>query len=473
MLLSVINIAIAMSVAPVRLPPCTVPGIPAGFLCGELKVPENRAISNGRTISLFVVVAPALTDKPRTDAWVEIAGGPGNAASYYAQSYASIMREYRRERDVLLVDQRGIGRSNGLYCESLAGHRISSLFERWPADSVAACRDSLSRIADLSQYSTEQAAEDLEAVREWLGYTQLNLFTYSYGARAALSYMRRYPDKVRSAILWGVVAPDFRRPLHYARDGQQSLNRLFEDCAADPSCGAAYPLLKSSLDKVLGELTRAPVSITVKHPVSGASLPVSITTAGFADALWVALMRPDQAHRIPLVIHEAARGNYQPLLDLDVATGPPNRRYYNAAHLSIVCAEEVQHVSRTEVEAAYRGTFMPADRALAYLRACRQWGTRPGPSVLLQPVKADVPTLILSGYMDPVTPPAWGEAIGKTLPKSRHLILRHLSHESDGLENVECLDTIFLSFLAKADASSVDTGCTGSMRAPAFDLPQR
>src|SRR5688500_4169848 len=213
MLLSAIGVAIAMSVTPARLPPCTVPGIPAGFLCGDVKVPENRSVRNGRTISLFVIVAPSLSDKPRTDPWVELSGGPGNAATDYAQSYASIMREYRRDRDVLLVDQRGMGRSNPLYCESLAGHRISSLFERWPADSVAACRDSLSKIADLSQYGTERAAEDLESVRETLGYSQLNLFSYSYGSRLALAYMRRYPASVRSAVLWGVVAPDFRRPL--------------------------------------------------------------------------------------------------------------------------------------------------------------------------------------------------------------------------------------------------------------------
>ncbi len=473
MLLSVVNIAIAASLAPVTLPPCTVPGIPAGFLCGELRVPENRSVRNGRTITLFVVVAPAIGEKRRLDPWVELTGGPGNAATDYAAGYSSTFREYRRERDVLLVDHRGMGRSHGLYCESLAGHRISSLFERWPADSVAACRNSLSATTDLSQYTTERAAEDLEAVRQWLGYSQLNLFSYSYGSRLALSYIRKYPAKVRSAVLWGVVPPDFRRPLYYARDGQQSLDRLLEDCNAEPNCRAAYPNLGVSLDKVLAALASAPVSVTLKHPVTGAALPTSIGSAGFAQALWVALTQPDLGRRIPFVIDQAARGNYQPLLDIDVATAPPRRRYYNAAHLSVVCPDEVQQVTKEEIAAAYKGTFMPVERGLSYLRACGQWGLGRGPAELLRPVKADVPVLIVSGYMDPITPPEWGAAVARTLSKSRHVVIRHMSHEADGLENAECLDTMFLAFLSAADVAAVDTSCTGSMRAPAFELPKR
>ncbi len=309
-------------------------------------------------------------------------------------------------------------------------------------------------------------------MREWLGYSQLNLFSYSYGSRVALSYMRKHPDRVRSAVLWGVVPPDFKRPLHYARDGQQALNRLLDDCRADPNCTAAYPDLRNSLDKVLTALAGAPVPVTLKHPVTGAPLPTSITPAGFAQALWVALTRPDLARRIPLVLDQAARGNYQPLMDIDVATGPPRRRYYNAAHLSVVCPEEVQQVSKDDIVAAYKGTFMPVARALSYIRACEQWGLGRGPADLLEPVKVSVPTLILSGYIDPITPPEWGDAVAKTLSNSRHLVIRHMSHESDGLENVECLDTMFLSFLSSADVTAVDTRCTGSMRPPAFELPK-
>jgi pimeloyl-ACP methyl ester carboxylesterase len=280
----------------VALSKCAMPEIDEPLRCGSIEVPENPDKPQSRTISLNIVVVPALRPDPRSDPWVELVGGPGNAATDFVRSFTTDLRYLRRDRDVLLIDQRGTGKSNGLYCEELALHRLSSLFPRWPKKGVRACRKRLSKSSDLSQYSTRNAARDLETVRARLGYSQLNLFGSSYGTRVALDYMRQYPDNVRAAMLWGVVTLDFRRPLYYARDGQQALDRLIDDCAADVACGEAFPNIRRDLATTLNELERAPREITVINPVNGKALKAQITRAGFAQALWVALSYPDQAH---------------------------------------------------------------------------------------------------------------------------------------------------------------------------------
>lgn len=456
--------------AAATLSACRLPEIEEPLRCGSLDVPENPDAPDGRTISLNIVVIPALRPDPMPDPWAELVGGPGNAATDFARSFTTDLRYLRQDRDVLLVDQRGTGKSNGLYCEELALHRVSSLFPRWPKKGVRACRKRLSHSADLSQYSTKNAARDLEAVRVRLGYSQLNLFGSSYGTRLALDYMRQYPDHVRSAMLWGVVAPDFRRPLYYARDGQQALDRLLDDCRSDNECVKIFPHSREELATVLTELGRAPRKVTIVHPVDGTLLKAKITKAGFAQALWTALSYPDQAHRLPGIIHRAAGGDYQPFLDLDVATKPPRRRYYNAMHLSVACPEETAHIRRDEIAPLYRDTFMPVDRALEYVQACKEWSLALTPDSELKPVTAPIPTLIVSGYMDPITPPAWGEAVHRALPNSRHLIVRHLSHESAGLDGSECLDQLFEAFVNKPEPEALDASCIDQISQPAFAI---
>ncbi len=218
----------------------------------------------------------------------------------------------------------------------------------------------------------------------------------------------------------------------------------------------------------LERLDREPVPVTLKHPGTGAQLPTSITRAGFAQGLWVALSLPDQAHKLPLVIHHAARGDFAPFLKMDVATAPPRRRYYNAAHLSIVCPEEVQHIRPEEIEALHRGAFMPTERTYDYLRACQLWQVAATPVSALKPVRSDVPTLIVSGWMDPFTPPELGDRVASTLSNSRHVVVRHLSHESNGLAGAECLDELFLQFLARPEPATLDTGCVASIQPPPF-----
>lgn len=449
---------------------CHLPNVAEPVLCGTLQRPETPEQPDSRMIPIFVVVIPALAADPEPDPLLEVAGGPGQASTDYAHYYVGdgSMVSYRRHRDILLMDARGMGRSNALYCEELSLHRISSLFPRFPPEAVTSCRDRLSATADLTAYSTENTADDLEAVRSWLGYPKLNFLSYSYATRFVLTFMRKHPDSVRSAILWGVVPPDFRRPLYYARDSQIAMDRLLDDCLANDACGRAFPNVRGDLQTALQRLDEQPVPIALKHPVSGAPLSTAVSRAGFAQGMWVALSYPDAAHRLPMIIHHAARGDYAPFLQLDVASKPPSRQYNNAAHLSIVCPEEVMHVRRDEIQLQHRGTFMPPDRAYEYLRACELWQVPALPPATLEPVSSGAPTLILSGWMDPITPPELGDRVASTLSTSRHVVVRHLSHEANGIVGMECLDELFLAFLKRPEPAALDTTCTANIQPPPF-----
>ncbi len=196
-----------------------------------------------------------------------------------------------------------------------------------------------------------------------------------------------------------------------------------------------------------------------------------MTSAGVAQAIWSALAEPDRARQLPWVIHAAARGDHASLLQLDVAVRPPRRRYYNGMHLSVVCGEEVLQNSRAAIIAASAGSYMNAERGLEYQDACVRWRVPAADSVSTRAVTSGVPTLIISGEMDPITPPRWGHQVAATLEHSRHLVIPHLSHEANGLHGVACLDSLFAQFLATADPEAVQTDCIAGIRPPAFVLP--
>src|SRR5688572_2640808 len=255
------------------LAPCTVAGVDASAnaQCGTLTVPENRTTNRGRTIGLRVVVLPATGRDRAPDPVFFIAGGPGSSIVADAGFLARHPSGLRERRDFVLVDQRGTGGSAVLDCpfygppDSLQ----SFLGDFMPLDAVRRCRLAFSRTTNLTQYTTTVAVGDLDDVRAALGAEQINLTGGSYGTRASLEYMRRYPKRVRTASLYGVVPPSLAMPQHFARDAQVALDAVVAECGVDASCRAAFPRLSADVGTVLAELTRAPASVTLDHPRTG------------------------------------------------------------------------------------------------------------------------------------------------------------------------------------------------------------
>src|SRR5260370_59180 len=287
-----------------QLQPCKVQGVEEELLCGKLSVFENRQARSGRMINLNIVVIPALDQSSKEEPLFDLAGGPGIASTTAAGLYATALREYRRRRDVVLVDQRGTGESNPLQCpHDVTPQRF--LAEMYPVEYVRNCRQVLEPRADLTQYTTPIAMDDLDDVRAWLGYERINLIGLSYGTRAALVYMRQHPEHVRSAILMGVDPTYQRLPLYHARDGQRATYLLLDQCANDENCNRSFPQLKRELQRVLVRLERQPARANYRLAESGADVTVAIQRNVFAENFRSLLYTPPTTRHIPFIIHQA------------------------------------------------------------------------------------------------------------------------------------------------------------------------
>ena len=228
--------------------------------CGKLEVPENPADPAGRKISLNVAVIKAQSSNPAPDPIVMLAGGPGQAATEAYLPILQILDRTTFKRDVILFDQRGTGKSNPLRCESVEDSERPIGEMPAPEEMTTAFEECLNGLdADPRFYTSDIAMQDLEAIRIALGYEQLNLMGVSYGTRTALTYMRLYPENVRTVVLDAVVPPGWVIGESVRADAQSALDQIFARCAADAACHEAFPDLQGEFDSLLQRLEEQPV----------------------------------------------------------------------------------------------------------------------------------------------------------------------------------------------------------------------
>ncbi|HEX3474866.1 MAG TPA: alpha/beta hydrolase [Kofleriaceae bacterium] len=460
----------ARSTARERLAPCNLDGVTGPVLCGSYAVWENRATRQGRKIDLRIVVLPALGPDVAPDPVVEFAGGPGDAAGNAVRDWAQ-QREVRAHRDIVLVDQRGTGASHRLDCKIPRDPGdVQAYFEpSLPPAEVHRCRGELEQSADLAQYTTSIAADDLDEVRGWLGYDKINLHGGSYGTRAAQVYLRRHGDHVRSALLIGVAAMDQYLPLFHARDGKHSLDRLFEACAGAPACAAAFPDLRAEHERVLAGLDRERGRATVDSPVDHHPVAVTIPRDIFAEQIRFSLYSAGVSSVTPFVIHRAAQGDFEPFARMAMSWEPAFRGILAyGMHLSVTCAEDVPFITPAMVESATAGTYLRGYRVLQQVAACRDWPRGEIPAGYHQPVRSDVPVLLVSGPYDPVTPPRFAAGVARQLPHAVQLTIPDGHHGQGGLAHPECIAGITARFFDRGTADGLDTSCVATMVRPPF-----
>lgn len=453
-----------------RLAPCSVEGVSEKLLCGNYAVWENRTTRQGRKIDLRVVVLPALGKDPAPDPIFDFAGGPGGSATDGVRGWAQ-NREIRERRDIVLVDQRGTGGSHRLDCKIPKDPGdVQAYFEpNLPVEGVRRCRAELEPTADLTQYTTSIAADDVDEVRAWLGYDKINLEGGSYGTRAAQVYLRRHGDHVRSAVLVGVAGMDQYLPMFHARDAKVAVDRLFDACAKDPACGAAFPELRAEHAQVLAGLDRERGHATVERPVDHHPVQVTIPRDIFAEQIRFTLYSAGPSSVAPYLIHRAAQGDFEPFARLTMLAEPSLRA--NLAYgmnLSVTCAEDVPFVTPAQIETLIAGTYLRGYRALQQVAACREWPRGEIPADLHQPVTSDVPVLLISGPYDPVTPPRWAEQVVKHLSHGFHLVIPEGHHGTGGLSHEDCFTGVTARFFDRGTAESLDTSCVTAMTPPPF-----
>jgi len=450
---------------PGRLHACTGDEGPPDARCGTLKVFEDRARNAGRTISLAIVVLPALSDDDRDDPLVFLAGGPGQGAAKMAPLVRMAFSRIQRHRDIVLVDQRGTGRSHPLNCEPKDDSLTSLLADDEAA--LARLRECLATYdADPTLYTTPIAMDDLEDVRAFLGYPTVNLYGGSYGTRAALVYLRQHPARVRAVVLDGVAPTDMRLPLFAARDAGRALDQVLMDCERDAGCVAAYPGLRAKVAEMLTRLERSPAEVTLIHPLAGTPETVTVTPRVVAGALLSGLYAPATASMVPLLLERATRNDFQSLIALALA-GDQSENLSIGMQLSVLCSEDASQVDDDAVTHASGDSVFGRYLAAGQLAACRIWPRGSVPTAYFNPVVSDVPALVLSGDLDPVTPPAWGESVVRHLRNGRHFIATGTGH---GVATTPCGVRVVEDFLEKGSAAQLDTSCLTEPRRPPFFL---
>ena len=438
-----------------QLTPCKVADIAEEVRCGTFLVPEDRLRPDGRTLSLKVVVIRAKEPRGSSEPVFLFEGGPGDAAtesaSYVRDNWVS------REKDVVLIDQRGTGEGHKLTCK-LAGsdENIPGYIESRGA-ALAACGAKLSKEVDVTKYVTPVAIQDVDEIRRALGYDKINVHGGSYGGRAAMAYARYYPQAVRAAYLVAPAPLELKLPLYFAWSAQRAVDAKLAECAKEADCRARYPDPEGDLEAIVRQLDKGPIEVVVDHPKTGLPIKVSLTKWGFGYGLLGDLYVAKEPSQLADMLHRARSGDFKAIVEGWIKRARerrPSTDFPWGMHRTIVCNEDVSQWPADPV-AETLGTFFGGELIKEAQLACSTWPKAAFPADYFAPYQSNVPTLIVSGQFDPVAPPRWSEAARKTHPNSIHIVTQFgHSFREEG-----CLDAISSEFMREASVKNLDLRC--------------
>jgi pimeloyl-ACP methyl ester carboxylesterase len=441
------------------------PGIKAR--CGTFRRHEDPSNPESPLLDLFVAVVPALSLEPEPDPFVPIAGGPGQASTVFYANFASAFEKIRRNRDIVLLDQRGTGKSAPMVCD-IDDEIIEGRFsrEKTIADTKL-CLDALPH--DPRFFTTSVAVSDLEALREALGYTKLNLYGISYGSRVAQHFLRQHEDSTRSVILDGVVAPQLALGPAIAIDAQNTLDIIFARCAEDEGCAGRFPDIRAGFAELKTRLAAEPALVTLANPLRGEVETMDFGEAEMAGAIRLLSYHPTTAALLPLLIDEAINENYVPLAAQFTMIAENMSEALNIGmHNAVICTEDApyfagENVTRDALDATYIGPIQLD--ALAAM--CSVWPQGVIDDDFKKPVASDIAVLLLSGEADPVTPPAYADLAAVELRNARHLTGQKQGH---GQAPRGCMPDIIGAFVASGSAATLETDCLERLHAMPFFL---
>jgi pimeloyl-ACP methyl ester carboxylesterase len=455
--------------------PCRLAGVEHEALCGSVRRPLDPAQPQGAQIDVHYAVLPALARNKKADPVLFFAGGPGQSAIGLAGPVSAMLTRVLNRRDVVLIDQRGSGRSAPLKCAP--DDPWAPLAEAFDSgrlrQRLAACREALQRLphGDLRFYTTTIAVADADAVRARLGAERVNLVGGSYGTRAALEYQRQFPQRVRRAVIDGVAPPDMVLPASFSADNQAALDALFAACTQDPACARRHPTLRERWRAFAATLPRA---LDAAHPLTGRTERITLTPEALANLLRGPLYAPALAAALPAAMEAAIGGRVEPLIGVAMAFGGGNRRsaqeMAQGMHFSVVCAEDAPRLAAANDAP---GADIGSAFADLYREVCAGWPRGEVPPAFYTLPAAATPTLILSGGLDPVTPPRHGERVARALgAQARHVVVPNAGH---GVLGIGCMRDVLFRFIDAADdavALQGDTGCAAEIpRPPMFEAP--
>ncbi len=443
----------------------TLPGtsFTADARCGSLAVPENPADPDGRKITLNIALAPATGSTTEPDPVFFFAGGPGQAATETWVMLRPTLRQIRKTRDIVMIDQRGTGKSNKLACPSGTEDDLNQAID---LDLIR--RETEKCLAELDGdprfYTTTIAMGDYNRVREAMGYDLINLMGVSYGTRAAQVYLREFPETVRTVTLDSVVPMQLALGQEHAPMLDQSVAAVFADCARDKTCNTLYPRHVDELNALFMQLRDEPREITMINPVNGKPQAVRLTADTLAVAIRFLSYASETQALIPLLVHEAlTTGDLSRLASQAVLVmSGLNEMLARGMELSVLCSEDYPFIN---FQADYSDTLMGNLFLQIIALQCKVWPHGKVPPGFHDPVISAIPVLLMSGERDPVTPPRYAAQAAKTFSNSLNLVARGQAHS---VMKIVCLRDITTAFIDRGSVAGLDTRCVEKIRPAPF-----
>jgi pimeloyl-ACP methyl ester carboxylesterase len=433
--------------------------------CGELRVAEDPQRPAGAAIQLKIAVIPALNRRSEGAPLFLLAGGPGQGAAAMYTAVAGAFARINRDHDIVLVDQRGTGGSNPLTCDYPEDWQQPDDPLPMLRQTTAACLERLG--ARVRYYTSSIAVQDLDAARAALGYERIDLYGASYGTRMAQLYMRRYPSRTHAVILDGVTYPEQLIGLDTPQDGERALQLIIRRCRQAPDCAKAFPTLQQDLDHLRRRFGPDKVMISLMDPSSGIAKPFEFNRGVLNSALRFLSYGAASAALLPALIHEAAQGTLAPLAAQTVmSTRQISDQLASGMQYSVVCSEDVPFFTDADIDrTALAATYQGPDQLDALREICKLWPRGAVDADLHAPLRSDIPTLLLSGEADPVTPPADAERAAAGLTHHRLLVLPGEGH---GQLGTACVPRLMAEFLDSPQAARFDASCLAAHRAEPF-----
>ncbi|MYD37640.1 MAG: alpha/beta hydrolase [Chloroflexi bacterium] len=445
--------------------------------CGYVSLPQDYADLAAGRVEIYYTQIHSRGDKP--DPLVYLVGGPGSSGTQLLPvSYEKYLRAFADKRDIIIIDQRGTGLSTpSLYCRE-ALFRLGDILESSHQEHaellleiLTDCQRRLARQGlRFDTFHSENNARDVVNALLALGYERWNLVGVSYGSRLALTMMRDFPQYLRSVILDSVYPPQADIYVDAYYNGERALAVLFEACAASRGCNNRYPNLRATFYHVYAQLNEMPLLVEYKPPDSRL-LTIEISGYRLYDWVFSWLYEVDAIRMIPKLVYELSRGRTRSAAPMGALFEQSMASLSLGMHYSVQCQEEYGAAQRdyAELVAAHPhlAGFLayPVEGPTTLPQLCELWGAAARDDNANQPVRSDVPTLLLSGNYDPITPPDYAEMAAETLSSAYSYVLPHVGHAV--LRSDECAVDIAVAFI-KQPLTEPDSRCIASAQPMRF-----
>jgi len=427
--------------------------------CASLEVPENYAAPNGKTIRLAIAKIKSMSSRPEADPFTMISGGPGQSA---IESYIGVrgaFEKIREHRDIYLIDQRGTGQSNQLQCKS-DDDAYMDPFD-YDAETVKRLTQECLEAAsgDPRFYTTSIAVRDLDGVRAALGVAQWNVYGVSYGTRVAQHYLKQYPDGVRTVILDAVAPPPINLGPDIALESQRAIEQMAKRCNADKHCQKIFPNLSERTKALVADLRREPKLVRFENFSSGKVEEIEFGPMHVALTMRLLAYSAHGVSILPSMLHDAyEQDNFAPLArQATMISDDLGNSMSLGMHNAVVCSEDLPFIDPAKVDRdALQDTYLGAEGWDSLIAICSVWPSGEVDEGFKELAHSNKPALVLSGSIDPITPPAYAEMIMPGLSNSLHIVNPEQGHMQAG---VGCMPTVMAVFVETADPKALDYEC--------------